>query len=190
VGKEKDNEEEEEAEVQTGNYGKERAEGDMEEEEKEEGGGEPFHLSTHLSVSSDPDDAPVSAGALSAASCACPRRLRLGMASPDWAQVTALAYPPVLENRGARDVKGKPRPNTRAKLATGSKACIGSRGRWTLGEPDPHHSKRAAMQKSKLFGGRVRVRLDELHDERVIDFAELLKKNAPAKAAQELVAPP
>jgi hypothetical protein len=36
------------------------------------------------------------------------------------------------------------------------------------------------MQKSKLFA-RVRVRLDELHDEGVIDFAELLKKNAPAE---------
>jgi hypothetical protein len=39
------------------------------------------------------------------------------------------------------------------------------------------------MQKSKLFG-RVRVRLDELDDEGVIDFAELLKKNAPANAAE------
>ena len=36
------------------------------------------------------------------------------------------------------------------------------------------------MQKSKLFA-RVRVRLDELHDEGVLDFAELLKKNAPAE---------
>ena len=167
VGKEKDNAEEEEAEVQTGKYGKERDEGDMEEEEKEEGGCETFHLSTHLSVSRDPDDSPVFAGALSAASCACPRRLRLGMASPDC----------------------KPRPNKRAKLATGSKTYIGSRGRWTLGEPDPHLAKRTAMQKSKLFG-RVRVRLDELHDDRSIDFAELLKKNAPAKAAQQLLTPP
>jgi hypothetical protein len=39
------------------------------------------------------------------------------------------------------------------------------------------------MQKSKHFG-RVRVRLDELHDEGIIDFAELLKKNAPAAAAE------
>ena len=75
MGKEKDNAEEEEAEVQTGKYGKERTEGDMEEEEKEEGGGETFHLSTHLSVSRDPDDSPVFAGSLSAASCACPQRL-------------------------------------------------------------------------------------------------------------------
>ena len=36
------------------------------------------------------------------------------------------------------------------------------------------------MQKSKHFG-RVRVRLDELPDEGIIDFAELLKKNAPAE---------
>ena len=33
----------------------------------------------------------------------------------------------------------------------------------------------STMQQSKQFG-RVRVRLDELDDERVIDFAELLKK--------------
>jgi hypothetical protein len=39
------------------------------------------------------------------------------------------------------------------------------------------------MQKSKMFG-RVRVRLDELHGEGIIDFAELLKKNAPAPAAE------
>ena len=39
------------------------------------------------------------------------------------------------------------------------------------------------MQKSKHFG-RVRVRLDELPDEGIIDFAELLKKNAPAAAAE------
>ena len=34
------------------------------------------------------------------------------------------------------------------------------------------------MQQSKQFG-RVRVRLDELDDERIIDFAELLKKQRP-----------
>jgi hypothetical protein len=45
------------------------------------------------------------------------------------------------------------------------------------------------MQKSKLFG-RVRVRLDELHDDRAIDFAKLLKKNTSAKAAQQLVTSP
>lgn len=41
----------------------------------------------------------------------------------------------------------------------------------------------AMMQKSKLFG-RVRVRLDDLQEERVINFAELLKENAPATAAE------